>query len=290
MLPFGHSMAARAQPERDLDPLWKALADPTRRRILDLLRERPRTTGELADEFPTSRFAVMKHLAVLSDAGLVLSRRRWRERWNHLNAVPLQELVERWVRPYEAIWASGLLAVKRRAEAAGRPGAGGRMTKAGELGSAQVELEIPIDAPRAEVWRALVDDIGLWWRKDFFYGEPRAFLLEARPGGRLFEDWGDGRGMLWYTVVVVDAPSRLQMAGHLLPGSCGDSYGSTLLQLSLDEVRGRDGAARTVLRLSDSVFGVLAPDIARSLDSGWKALFGEGLKAHVERARTASPP
>lgn len=162
------------------------------------------------------------------------------------------------------------------------------MSKAGELGSAQVELEIPIDAPRAEVWRALIEDIELWWRKDFFVGEPRAFVLEARPGGRLFEDWGDGRGMLWYSVVVADAPGRLQMVGHLLPGHCGDSFGTTMLRLSLDEVRGRDGAARTVLRLSDSVFGALAPDIAQSLGSGWQALFGDGLKAHVERREARS--
>jgi len=80
--------------------VWRALADPTRRAILDLLRERPRTTGELTEAFPTSRFAVMKHLAVLQKAGLVVVRRRGRERWNHLNGVPLRTAYERWMRPY----------------------------------------------------------------------------------------------------------------------------------------------------------------------------------------------
>src|SRR5215470_1745511 len=75
--------------ERGLDdtaPLWRALADPTRRRILDLLRERPLITGEIAAQFPISRIAVMRHLEVLSEAGLVTSRKRGRERWHYLNA------------------------------------------------------------------------------------------------------------------------------------------------------------------------------------------------------------
>ena len=73
----------------ELTPIWKALSDPTRRRILDLLKERPRTTGELCDAFEElSRFAVMKHLAVLEGAELVIVRPHGRERWNHLNTVP----------------------------------------------------------------------------------------------------------------------------------------------------------------------------------------------------------
>ena len=100
----------------DLELVFKALADGTRRKILDLLAERPRTTGELCGAFPVSRFAVMKHLAVLERAGLVLMRRRGRERFNHLNAVPLQRLYERWMRPYEAHWARSVLSLKSKVE------------------------------------------------------------------------------------------------------------------------------------------------------------------------------
>jgi hypothetical protein len=67
---------ARDGPEEDCAGLWRALADPTRRRILDLLRERPRVTGEIASHFAVSRIAVMRHLEVLSDAGLATSRKR----------------------------------------------------------------------------------------------------------------------------------------------------------------------------------------------------------------------
>src|SRR5918996_1998614 len=101
----------------DTGAVWKALADPTRRAILDLLRDRARTTGELSAAFPeVTRFAVMKHLGVLEDAGLVVVRRRGRERWNHLNGVPLQEAYERWMQPYANRWASSLLRLREAAE------------------------------------------------------------------------------------------------------------------------------------------------------------------------------
>lgn len=103
------------KPSRD-DAVWRALGDPTRRRILDLLRERARTTGELAEEFPVTRFAVMKHLAVLVDAGLVLVERRGRERFNHLNTVPIRAIYRRWMRPFEEHAADRLLELKDRAE------------------------------------------------------------------------------------------------------------------------------------------------------------------------------
>ena len=96
--------------------MWRALADPTRRRILDLLRKRPRTTGELVTEFETTRFAVMKHLKVLALAELVLVERRGRERWNHLNPVPIQRIHRRWMRPFEEEPADALLRLKARAE------------------------------------------------------------------------------------------------------------------------------------------------------------------------------
>lgn len=100
-----------------LDEVFKALADPTRRRVLDLLRVRARTTGELAAAFPgLSRFAVMKHAGVLQTAGLVTVRREGRVRWNHLNAVPLRRMYERWVSRYEGEWAGSLLRLKERAE------------------------------------------------------------------------------------------------------------------------------------------------------------------------------
>ncbi|MEM7263743.1 MAG: metalloregulator ArsR/SmtB family transcription factor [Planctomycetota bacterium] len=99
------------------DAVWKALADPHRRRLLDLLRESPRTTGWLAERFETSRFAIMKHLKVLEAADLIIVERRGRERFNHLNPAPIQAIQRRWLRPFEATAADRLLRLKELSEA-----------------------------------------------------------------------------------------------------------------------------------------------------------------------------
>lgn len=97
--------------------MFKALADATRRQILDLLRQGPRRTTEIVEAFPQlSRFGVMKHLGVLKDAGLVTTRAEGREVYNSLNVVPLRQIYVRWVRKYEDIWAMNLLGVKEDAE------------------------------------------------------------------------------------------------------------------------------------------------------------------------------
>jgi len=101
----------------DLDPVWKALSDPTRRAILDLLRKGPCTTTEIVAEFPSlTRFGVMKHLTVLRDAGLVQSKWEGRRNINSLNAVPIRMIYERWVSGYQDLWASKLVSLKKSLE------------------------------------------------------------------------------------------------------------------------------------------------------------------------------
>jgi DNA-binding transcriptional ArsR family regulator len=101
----------------DLDPVWRALADPTRRAILDLLRGRPRTTQEIAEAIPElTRFGVMKHLAVLRRAGLVQTREHGRTVINTLNVVPIRLIYERWVSDFEDLWARKLTGLKRSLE------------------------------------------------------------------------------------------------------------------------------------------------------------------------------
>ena len=111
----------------DLDPVWHALSNRSRRHILDLLRQRPRATGELAAQSAhVSRFAVMQHLRVLERAGLVVSRRMGRRRLNFLNPVPIQQIYERWVSRYAGAWTEALVALKRTLEAAPTARRGGR--------------------------------------------------------------------------------------------------------------------------------------------------------------------
>lgn len=97
--------------------VWKALADPTRRAVLDALAERPHTTGELAERFrPLCRTNVMKHLDVLAEAELVLVRREGRTRWNYLNPVPIQRVCDRWVSRHVRHMASAMSRFKDHVE------------------------------------------------------------------------------------------------------------------------------------------------------------------------------
>ena len=99
------------------DRVFAAMASRIRRRILDLLREKPLTTGQIAVKFKTlSRFAVMQHLSVLVKAKLVVVRREGRERHNYLNVVPLHQALTRWVQPQEHGWAEMLGQLKEDAE------------------------------------------------------------------------------------------------------------------------------------------------------------------------------
>jgi DNA-binding transcriptional ArsR family regulator len=97
--------------------VWKALSSPHRRALLDALRDGPRTTTALCEVLPKlSRFAVMQHLRVLERAGIVLVRREGRERWNELNAVPIQRELERWLNVFQQVSASQLLTLERHLE------------------------------------------------------------------------------------------------------------------------------------------------------------------------------
>lgn len=83
------------------DRIFKALAAPTRRAVLDALKDHPRTTGDLCSLFPElDRCTVMQHLKVLEKADLVIARRQGRERWNYLNPIPIKHIHDRWIGPY----------------------------------------------------------------------------------------------------------------------------------------------------------------------------------------------
>ena len=99
--------------EDDLDRVFKALANPVRRSICDELRLRPLTTSQLCLCFPElDRCTVMQHLGALERAGLVVPVRKGRERFNHLDAMPIQAIHERWIGPHAAAAAAGLLRLK----------------------------------------------------------------------------------------------------------------------------------------------------------------------------------
>ena len=101
----------------DDDRVFKALADPTRRHLLDRLFEQDgRTLGQLEEGLEMTRFGVMKHLRVLEDAGLVVTRRAGREKHHFLNPVPIRELHDRWIDKYTERRVSTLLDLKAQLE------------------------------------------------------------------------------------------------------------------------------------------------------------------------------
>jgi len=100
-----------------MDEVFRALADPTRRSLLDeLFQEDGQTLSALEQRIPMTRFGVMKHLKVLEEAGLVVTRRRGREKLHFLNPVPIRLVHDRWVSKYAEPWAAGLSKIKQRLE------------------------------------------------------------------------------------------------------------------------------------------------------------------------------
>src|SRR5919108_2506238 len=100
-----------------MDEVFRALADPTRRRLLDeLFRHDGQTLSELEGRLPMTRFGVMKHLRVLEEAGLVVTRRRGREKLHFLNPVPIRVVHDRWVSKYAEPWAATLSELKHTLE------------------------------------------------------------------------------------------------------------------------------------------------------------------------------
>jgi len=258
--------------DEQLTPVWKALSDPTRRGILDLLKERPRTTGELSENFDQlSRFAVMKHLSVLTEAGLVVVRPRGRERWNYLNAIPLQQIAERWLRPYEAHWASNLLNLKRYAER-GQGVAESMADLSPKMEAIQIEQEVVIEADPGRVFDGLLD-VDAWWSYRYS-ADSKGLVLEPRVGGRFYEFFDEAdEGALYGVVTLFKRPEQIVISGSI--GMSEAIIGLVQFELEAHE-RG------TLLKLSHQATGPISQATREGYTVGWKALLGENLKQFVE--------
>lgn len=139
----------------------------------------------------------------------------------------------------------------------------------------QYEFEIDISAPPSRVWRALTDQLSSWWLPDFHVlGKDSIVTLEPVPGGRLFEQDGS-KGLLWYTVLAVTKNELLSMAGYCTPDWGGPC--STILTVKLTENK-----KGTRVLVSDALYGRVDDKQAESLESGWRQLFGDGLRRFVE--------
>jgi len=100
-----------------MDGVFKALADPNRRKMLDLVRDHPGiNVNALTEHFKFSRYATMKHLRILAEAKLILAKKEWKEKRLYLNAVPIQQIYDRWISNYAGKWASSLTNLKDNIE------------------------------------------------------------------------------------------------------------------------------------------------------------------------------
>ena len=283
-------MSSAAERSREPEAVWKALSDRHRRRMLDLLRDRPRTTGELANQFPVSRFAVMKHLGVLVGAGLVLVERRGRERWNFLNPMPIHAIAQRWIEPFAAARVHALADLKRRIEAGPRgvPEMSKKSDESKDAGSpfgvCEVALEVEIAAPPERVWKAFTEEIAAWWPTAFYTSpDPKGFVFEEKLGGRVYEDRGDGQGLVWYQVTELSKPERIRLSGDLTP----EFGGPARLQTRIDFVPSGEG---TRFRLLDTLFGRLGANLEQNVAEGWKLLFEGCFKPWVEEGKHPERP
>lgn len=200
--------------------LWRALASPWRRRLLDLLREAPATTSALAEQIPElSRFAVMQHLGVLTGAGVVIAERRGRDRINYINPVPLREWYERWVQPLADTGSAELLVLKRQAETGERsmPGA------IEPIRTVRLAFELRIEASAERTFEVMTQQAHHWFPHSYGGDRLRRVVLEPRVGGQHYEDWGDGRGHLYGEVTVYDPPLRWATRGRLTAGTIMDT-------------------------------------------------------------------
>ena len=246
----------------EVENVWKALSDPTRRAILDVLRQGPGTTGVIAAAFPISRVAVMRHLTVLDEAGLISSEKRGRERWHYLNAVPLVAALRELLDPLGGPMGGSLLDLKAVVE-----------SKVADP-TIDVRVEVTIDAGPDDVFAAITERPGAWWSASFL--DPRAvgLRLDATLGGHLVEEWEDG-GQLLATVTAIVPGRMLSLSG---PFHLGGGHGTAELTLV-------PSSGGTAVALTFKAFGPMSAAMVEQFPNGWRTLIGVQLKEHIETGR-----
>jgi DNA-binding transcriptional ArsR family regulator len=255
--------------EFEQDAIWNALGNPHRRRLIDFLRDGPQTTGALATAFPElSRYAVMQHLNVLVEAGLVLHRSEGRYRFNYLNPVPIQMIYERWMRPYAQQVGEQMVALERYVNK--------QNDKETEMEPTQfrvvrIEAELPLKTTQDTVFRALTVSLDDWW--PLRSREDAKVVTEPGVGGRMYEDWGDGAGLLYGQWLVYDPPYRSVLMGTTwMHDNVFNTRNTDLIEQTDDGV---------VYKKSYVLWGMISEDVEARLRKGTGYLL-EVLKDHVE--------
>jgi uncharacterized protein YndB with AHSA1/START domain len=243
-----------------VDEVFRALADPTRRSLLDeLFREDGQTLTALEGRFPMTRFGVMKHLRQLEEAGLVVTKRRGREKLHFLNPVPIRLVHDRWVSKYAEPWVAGLSDLKQKLEQ-----------------TMEKVYEIYIKTTPERLWQAITDpDL----REKYNFG------------ARVLSDWTPGAS------IEMNSPGGLLGGGEVLEVDPPRKLVHTMTALWDDDVKA-EGASRVTWEIEpigdDSCQLVLTHDQLRDnangqLYGGWPMVLS-GLKTLLETGEVLTTP
>jgi uncharacterized protein YndB with AHSA1/START domain len=245
-----------------MDEIFKALADPTRRDLLDqLFKQDGQTLSALEQWVPMTRFGVMKHLKVLEESGLVVTKKRGREKLHFLNPVPIRLVHDRWVSKYAEPWASGLVQIKRDIE----------------VETMEKVFEIYIKTTPEQLWEAITDPA---LRAKYSFGvdiasdwtEGSSYKAEAAGGS---VDISEG------TNLVVDPPRKLVQTFTALWGDDVEAEGTSRVTWDITPVG--DSCQLTVTHdelpegANDQIYG------------GWPMILS-GLKTLLETGELLDTP
>jgi uncharacterized protein YndB with AHSA1/START domain len=246
---------------RHVETVFRALADPTRRALLDALFERDgQTLGALTARHDMTRIAVAKHLRLLEEAGLVVSRRRGREKLHHLNPVPIRLVHDRWVSKYTEPWVAGLAGLKTELEQ-----------------SMEKVFEIYVRTTPERLWEAITDPeirakyhFGAAVESDWTPGSPYTLNHPGADG-----PLADGENL------VVEPPRRLVQTMHVRWSDEAEAQGTSRVTWEIKPVADSCRVTVTHDQLSD--------DAPPELYGGWPMILS-GLKTWLETGETLTTP
>jgi uncharacterized protein YndB with AHSA1/START domain len=244
-----------------VDIVFRALADPTRRALLDALYEQDgQTLVALTAPHAITRIAVAKHLRLLEEAGLVVSRRRGREKLHYLNPVPIRLIHDRWVSKFAEPWAAGLVGLRTELE---QP-----MEKV---------FEIYIRTTRERLWEAITDPA---IRAKYHFGA--GVQSDWTPGSHYtLEHPGADGPLAEGENLVVERPRRLVQTMHVLWSEQAAGEGTSRVTWEIEPVG--DSCRLTVIH------DQLSEDAPSELYGGWPMILS-GLKTWLETGQTLTTP
>jgi uncharacterized protein YndB with AHSA1/START domain/DNA-binding transcriptional ArsR family regulator len=242
------------------DDVFRALADPTRRRLLDKLFKRDgQSLSALEARLPMTRFGVMKHLKLLEEAGLVVTRRRGREKLHFLNPVPIRLIHDRWVSKYTEPWVAALSALKHRLEDQ----------------TMEKVFEIYIKTTPERLWKAITDTE---MRRKYTFG---AVVTSDWTPGSCYQGLGWGTPIFEGENLEVDPPRRLVQSFHALWGEDVKSEGTSRVTWEIEPI----GDSCRLIVTHDQ----LREDANAQLYGGWPMILS-GLKTLLETGETLTTP